>query len=228
LIFLNEPASNPMKTDTQIQQDVLAELLWEPEVHASHIGVEVAEGVVTLVGPVASFNEKWSAERAAQRVGGVRAVAVELKVELPAMHRRSDADIAHAVENVLAWASYVPAQPIKVLVEGGWVTLSGEVQWQYQRLNAGDSVRMLAGVTGLSNQIAIRPTLTADAVRADVEAALRRRASADARTIAIEVRGGEVTLTGTVHSWFERDLAAQTAWGSPGVHNVVDKLSLVN
>jgi osmotically-inducible protein OsmY len=150
-----------------------------------------------------------------------------LKVELPAMHRRSDADIAHAVENVLSWASYVPANPIKVLVEGGWVTLSGEVPWQYQRQNAGDSVRGLAGVIGLSNQIGIQPTLKADTVRFDIEAALKRRASADAKTIEVDVRGGEVTLTGTVHSWSERDLATHTAWGSPGVHNVVDKLSLV-
>jgi osmotically-inducible protein OsmY len=202
LIFLNEPASTTMKTDTQLQQDVLAELLWEPEVHAEHIGVEVADGVVTLVGAVSSFSEKWSAERAAQRVAGVRALAVELKVELPAMHRRSDADIAHAVENVLSWASYVPANPIKVLVEGGWVTLSGEVPWQYQRQNAGDSVRGLAGVIGLSNQIGIQPTLKADTVRFDIEAALKRRASADAKTIEVDVRGGEV-------------------------HNVVDKLSLV-
>ena len=193
-----------MKTDAQLQQDVLAELLWEPEVHAEHIGVAVADGVVTLVGPVASFGEKCGAARAAQRVSGVRALAVELKVELPAMHRRSDADIAHAAENVLSWASYVPANPIKVLLEGGWVTLSGEVPWQYQRQNASDSVRQLAGVTGVSNQIAIQPTLKADAVRADIEAALKRRASADARTIAIDVRGGEVTLTGTVHSGSEQ------------------------
>ena len=113
------------------------------------------------------------------------------------------------------------------MVEGGWLTMSGDVEWQYQRQDAADSVRYLAGVTGISNQIAINPSLSATLVKSDIEAALRRRAAADAKTIDVSVRGADVTLTGTVHIWAERDLATRTAWGSCGVRNVVDKLNLV-
>jgi osmotically-inducible protein OsmY len=114
-----------------------------------------------------------------------------------------------------------------VLVEGGWLTLSGDVEWQFQRQDAADSVRHLSGVTGVSNQIAIQPALSATVVKSDIEAALKRRAAADGKTIAVEVKGADVTLTGTVHSWAERDLATRSAWGSTGVRNVVDKLNFV-
>ena len=216
-----------MKTDSQLQQDVMAELQWEPAVHAAQIGVEVKNGVVTLAGEVSSYVEKWNAERAAQRVHGVKALAVELKVKLLEFSKRTDADIAESAKNVLSWASSLPADAVKVLVEGGWLTLSGDVEWQYQRQDAADSVRHLVGVTGISNQIAIKPSLSATVVKSDIEAALKRRASADAKTIAVDVKGGDVTLTGTVHSWAERDLATRSAWGTAGVRNVVDKMSLV-
>jgi osmotically-inducible protein OsmY len=216
-----------MKTDAQLQHDVMEELKWEPAVHAAQIGVEVKDGVVTLAGEVGSFAEKWNAEEAAQRVHGVMALAVELTVKLSGLGMRNDTDIARSAENILAWSSSLPADAIRVMVQNGWVTLSGEVEWQYQRQSAAASVRHLAGVTGVSNQIAIQPSASATVVKGDIEAALKRRAAADANTIAVEVMGTDVTLTGTVHSWAERDLATRSAWGSAGVKRVVDKMELV-
>lgn len=204
----------------------MAELKWEPAVHAEQIGVEVKNGVVTLAGEVSSYTEKLNAERAAQRVHGVKALAVEMKVKLSAFGKRTDADIAESAKNILAWSSSLPEDAVKVLVEGGWLTLSGDVEWQYQRQDAADCVRYLFGVTGVSNQIAIKPSLSATVVKSDIEAALKRRAAADAKAITVNVKGGDVTLTGTVSSWAERDLATRSAWGSSGVHKVVDKMSL--
>lgn len=216
-----------MKTDKQLQTDVIAELSWEPSVHAAEIGVEVRDGVVTLAGHVSSYAEKWNAERAAQRVSGVKALAVEMDVKLPALGQRDDADIAASATNMLAWATAVPDDAVKVLVEDGWITLSGAVDWQYQKQAASDAVRFLIGVKGVSDQIAIKPAVTASAVKADIEAALNRRAIADAKKITVQVSGGDVTLTGAVHSWSERDLATHSAWGAPGVRHVIDKMTLV-
>jgi len=216
-----------MKTDSQLQQDVMAELKWEPSVHAAQIGVAVKDGVVTLAGEVSSYTEKLNAERAAQRVGGVKAMAVEMTIKLSEFGKRTDADIAESAKNILSWTSSLPADAVQVMVEGGWLTLSGNVEWQYQRQDAAESVRYLSGVTGVSNLIVIKPQLSAMVVKSDIEAALKRRAAADAKTIAVEVKGGDVTLTGTVHSWSERDLARRSAWGTAGVCNVVDKMSLV-
>jgi osmotically-inducible protein OsmY len=217
-----------MKTDSQLQQDVMAELKWEPAVHAEQIGVEVKNGVVTLAGEVSSYTEKVNAERAAQRVNGVKALAVEMKIKLSQFGERTDADIAASAKNILGWTSTLPADAVKVRVEGSWLTLSGDVEWQYQRQDAAESVRHLSGVTGVSNEIAIKPSLSAAVVKSDIEAALKRRAAADAKTITVDVKGGDVTLTGTVHSWAERDLATRSAWGSSGVRKVVDKMNLVS
>ncbi|RPH42238.1 MAG: BON domain-containing protein [Burkholderiales bacterium] len=216
-----------MKTDSQLQQDVMAELEWEPAVQSEHIGVEVRNGVVTLAGAVGSYTEKLNAERAAQRVTGVKALAVEMKVTLPAFGKRSDADIAESAQNILSWTSSLPADAVKVMVEDGWLTLTGDVSWQFQRQDAADTVRYLSGVTGVSNQVAIKPALSAKVVKSDIEAALKRRATADAKAISVDVSGSDVTLTGTVHSWAERDLATHSAWSSSGVRNVVDNMSLV-
>ena len=217
-----------MKTDTQLQQDVMAELKWEPAVHAAQIGVEVKDGVVTLAGEVCSYAEKLVAEHAAQRVTGVKGLAVQMKVKLPGFGQRTDADIAESAKKILDWTSSLPADSVKVMVEGGWLTLTGNVEWQYQRQNAQDRIRYLSGITGISNQIAIKPSLSATIVKSDIEAALKRRADADATSIAVSVKGSNVTLTGTVHSWAERDLATHSAWGSAGVHQVIDNLSLVS
>jgi len=216
-----------MKTDSQLQQDVMSELKWEPAVQATQIGVEVKNGVVTLAGEVSSFGEKWNAEQAAQRVNGVQALAVELTVKLPDFGKRTDADIARSAEAALGWTSSIPAKTVKVMVEGGWLTLSGDVEWQYQRQDAFDNVRYILGVTGVSNQIGIKPMLSATVVKSDIEAAIKRRAAADAKTISVDVKGADVTLTGTVHSWAERELARRSAWSSLGVKNVVDKMTLV-
>jgi osmotically-inducible protein OsmY len=216
-----------MKTDEQLQQDVMAELKWEPAVHAAQIGVEARDGVITLAGEVGSYAEKWNAERAAQRVAGVKALAVEMKVRLTELGTRTDADIAESARNVLSWRSELPDDAVQVLVEEGWITLSGDVEWQYQRQAAAASVRSLPGVTGVSNQIAIHPVASARVVKADIEAALQRRAALDATKIEVAVDGADVTLTGTIHSWAERDLATRSAWSAAGVRHVIDEMALV-
>lgn len=216
-----------MKTDTQLQQDVMAELAWEPAVHAAQVGVEAKDGVVTLSGEVSSYVEKLAAESAAQRVTGVMALVVDMQVKLSGFGLRTDADIAASARNVLAWNSALPVDVVQVMVEAGWLTLSGEVEWQYQRQAAADSVRHLLGVTGVSNQIAIKPTLNASLVKADIAAAIRRRAARDARAIQVDVKGSDVTLSGSVNSWSEREMARRSAWGSPGVHQVIDHIKIV-
>jgi osmotically-inducible protein OsmY len=215
-----------MKTDTQLQSDVIAELKWQPSIHSSQIGVAVKDGVVTLSGEVSSYTEKMDAERAAQRVTGVKALAVSMSVKLSAFGKRDDADIARSAENVLEWTSADSGSTIQVMVEKGWVTLSGDVDWQYQKLAAAQSIRHLLGVTGVSNQIAIKPKVSLSMVKAEIEAALARRAKADAHKISVEVQGNNVTLTGAVSSWSERDAATSSAWATPGVHSVVDKMTL--
>lgn len=213
-----------MKTDTQLKQDVNAELSWEPSVSAAQIGVEVKDGVVTLAGHVGSYAEKWSAERAAQRVSGVKALAVEIDVKLSGSSKRNDTDIARSAEDVLQWTTDLPKDSVKIMVEGGWITLTGDVDWDYQRRAAADAVRYLLGVVGVSNQIVIKSKVSTSIVKSDIEAALKRRAASDAKQISVDVRGSDVTLTGTVHSWSERELAESTAWKSPGVHRVVDNI----
>jgi len=213
-----------MKTDALIQQDVMAELKWEPAVSATKIGVAVMDGVVTLTGHVDSFGEKWEAGRAAQRVAGVKAIATEIEVTLPGESRRDDADIARTAENILQWLTIVPSESVKVVVENGWITLSGELSWDYQRMAAVRAVRHLMGVRGVSDQIAIKHAVFQTDVQSDIKAALQRQANQDAHGISVTVDGGNVTLTGTVQSWWERDLARRSAWNTAGVHKVVDNL----
>ena len=215
-----------MKTDSQLQQDVLAELRWEPSVNAAQIGVEVTDGIVTLSGHVSSFAGKWDAERAAQRVAGVHGMAIDIEVALPPSDQRNDVDIARAAENVLQWTTYLPRDAVAVLVDHGWITLSGEVDWDYQRQAAVKAVRHLMGVTGVSDQIGIRGGVTLQAVQTEIEAALKRRARQDAQQISVDIRGADITLRGTVHSWSERELAMHSAWGTPGVRSVVDQMTI--
>ena len=214
------------KSDTQLQHDVVAELNWEPSINAAAIGVEVKEGIVTLAGHVNTYAEKWDAERVTQRVPGVKALAVEIDVKLEGRNNRTDADIARTAENVLQWTTYLPKDAIKIKVENGWVTLTGEVEWQYQRQAATAAVRFLMGVTGVSDQITILTKVSAPVIKSDIEAALKRRAEQDAHEILVTVHGTDVTLTGKVHSWSERDLARNTAWGTPGVRSVVDNTTM--
>lgn len=181
---------------------------------------------MTLAGHVSSYAEKWDAERAARRVYGVTALAIEIDVSLPGSSKRNDVDIARSAENVLQWMTYLPKDSVKLKVENGWVTLSGELDWEYQRQGAANAVRYLMGVTGVSDQLVIKPKLSLSAVKSDIEAALQRRARIDAQKISVKVQGADVTLTGTVHSWSERDLATHSAWGTPGVRNVVDNMTV--
>lgn len=215
-----------MKTDSQLQADVIAELKWEPSINSTQIGVEVKNGIVTLAGHVDSYAEKWAAERAAQRVFGVRALVIELAIKLPGSSQRSDRDIAASAETALRWITFVPKDSVKIIVENGWVTLTGAVDWAYQREFATGAVRYLLGVTGLSDQITLRAKPSHSVVKSDIEAALKRNADQDASAIAVTVHGSDVTLSGTVHSWHERERATHTAWGSPGVRNVVDNMVL--
>ena len=194
--------------------------------HAARIGVEVKDGVVTLAGQVSSYGARWNAESATQRVTGVKALAVELKVKLGDSGKRTDVDIARSAKDTLSWTSYLPSDAVKVMVEDGWLTLTGEAEWQYQRQDAETSVRYLSGVIGVSNQIVIKPSLTAKVIKSDIEAALKRRAAEDAKTISVAVKGSVETLTGTVHSWPERDLATQSAWSKPGAFDAIDKMTL--
>jgi len=213
-----------MKTDVQLQQDVLAELKWEPSVNAAGIGVEVRDGIVTLAGHVSSYAEKCYAEHAAQRVSGVKALAVEMKVNLFGLGRRSDADIARAAENVLEWTTVLPRDSVRAMVENGWITLSGKVDWHFQRDAATSAVRYLLSVTGVSNQIAVAPGAPLSVVKSDIEAALKRHAASDAQNIVIDIDGGDVTLTGTVATWAEHDNVIDSAWSSAGVRSVSDRI----
>jgi osmotically-inducible protein OsmY len=215
-----------MKTDIQLQADVTAELKWEPSINSEEIGVEVKDGIVTLAGHVGSYAEKVDAERATMRVSGVKALAVEIDVKLAGSSTRTDADIARSVDNVLQWTTYLPKDALKIKVESGWVTLSGELTWEYQRQAAVSAVRYLMGVNGINDQLVIKPKVSAPVIKADIEAALERRAQRNANKIAVAVHGTDVTLSGHVHSWSERQLATHTAWGSPGVRSVVDNITL--
>jgi osmotically-inducible protein OsmY len=215
-----------MKTDIQLRDDVLAELEWEPSVHAAQIGVEAKDGVITLQGRVGSYGEKWDAERAVQRVAGVQSVAVDLDVHLAGDTRRDDSDIAISVNHALGWQNFVPTKQIKALVEDGFVTLSGTVTWEYQRAAAATAVRYLMGVKGVNNQIHVEPVANVGLVKEEIEAALKRRAHDEALKIGVVVNGARVTLSGVVPDWNERSIARETAWNTPGVRNVVDNMKI--
>ncbi len=213
-----------MKTDRQLQEDILNELDWEPSVDASRIGVEVSGGVATLSGHVDSYTQKWAAERAAQRVAGIKSVAVELDVVLPGPHQRNDTEIAVAATNAIDWNVSIPKDTIKLVVENGWITLSGEVEWAFIRNAAEASVRHLYGVKGVVNKIIMHPRVEPRGVKSKIEAALYRRAHLDATAIKVGVEKGTVTLTGEVDSLAERNTVEWAAWSAPGVQKVVDNL----
>jgi osmotically-inducible protein OsmY len=213
-----------MKTDTQLRNDIQAELTWAPEVKTSDVGVIVKDGVVTLTGHLASHAEKYAVERAVQRVHGVKALAVELTVKLPFDNQRTDADIAMAVECALDWNALVPDDKIQPLVENGWITLAGEVEWGYQRSAAESAVRDLMGVTGVSNLVKVKPKVSPADVEKKIHEALSRQADREAHRLAITVNGSQVTLRGTVHSWTDRDAVQGAAWATPGVTVVVNDL----
>ncbi|WP_137860627.1 BON domain-containing protein [Variovorax sp. 3P27G3] len=213
-----------MKTDTQLRDDIQAELSWDPAFKASDIGVIVKDGVVTLTGHLTSHAEKYAVERAVQRVHGVKAVAVEMTVKLPFGNERTDADIALAAERALEWNVLVPDGKVRPMVEKGWLTLGGEVEWGYQRCAAERAVRDLMGVTGVSNLVKVKPKVSPADVERKIHDALSRQADREASRLSISVSGSQVTLRGTVHSWTERDAVQGAAWATPGVSVVVNDL----
>ncbi len=215
-----------MKTDAQLRTDVTDELAWDPAVNASNVGVIVREGVVTLTGHLDSFAEKHAVERAVRRVAGVRGIALDLDVKLPASAQRSDSEIALAATAALGLNSLVPAGKVQVQVENGWVTLTGEVDWGYQFASAEQSIRPLPGVRGLFNRITIKPRVDSKDIGAQITAALTRQAMREARHIDIKVEGGVVTLSGKVHSMAEHDAAIGVAFSTKGVSHVVDHLQV--
>jgi osmotically-inducible protein OsmY len=215
-----------MKSDSMLKSDVTEEITWDPAIRtpASQIGVIVKDGVITLTGHPSSLAEKHAIERAAQRVEGVKALAVELEVKLAVGYERTDADIAQAVERALEWNALVPHEKIKVMVEDGCVTLSGELEWAYQRQAAEAAVRDLLGVVSVADQLVVKPSVKSADIATKIEHALQRQASREARHIQIHVEGDVVTLRGKVHSWDERHAAHGAAWSAPGVAAVVDNL----
>ncbi|HVP22122.1 MAG TPA: BON domain-containing protein [Anaerolineaceae bacterium] len=215
-----------MKTDIELRNDILDELQWEPSVTATEIGVIVEDSIVTLTGTVQSFPEKWGAEKAALRVSGVKGVANEIDVELPSESRRSDEDIARAAANALDWDVVLP-KDLQVVVENGWVTLNGTVEWQYQKTAAQNDVARLTGVKGVINNTKIKSKVSTNAVQGKIESALQRLASLDAKEIRVKTDGGKVTLEGTVASWEEKEAAEDAAWSAPGVTDVDDKLVIL-
>jgi len=215
-----------VKTDRQLQHDVLAELEWEPSVDAAHIGVTAADGVVTLTGKVPALAQKLAAEEVAKRVNGVKAVANDIEVHIPDKRTLSDSKLAAAAVSALEWNAMVPHESVTVAVRDGWITLEGAVDWQYQKEAAGQAVRSLAGARGVTNTITVRPKTAAPAVKGRIEAALVRSASIDSKGIWVEADDGTAVLRGDVHSCYERDAAEQIAWAAPGVSRVENYIEI--
>lgn len=215
-----------MKTDLQLKHDVEAELEWEPAVTAANIGVEVRDGIVTLAGHLASLGEKIAAEQAVRRVGGVRALVVELDVRLPGDDVRTDEDIAHIARSVLRWTAGLSADAVQVEVEHGHVALRGTVDWPWQSQSAVRAIAQLRGVAGVTDHIEVRNKVAPEKISHDILDAMRRHADREARHIQVTVHEGTVRLSGKVHSFAERCVARGAAWAAPGVRAVVDDLTV--
>lgn len=215
-----------MKNDREIQRNVMDEIGWDPSLDPSKIGVAVKDGIVTLSGQVDSFFKKQSAERAAKRVKGVKAIAEDIQIGVSPSNKRSDADIAAAVLNALKWHSAVQEDTIVVKVENGIVVLDGDVDWEYQRKNAVAAVENLTGVVAVTNLITVKPKHSVSNTEENIIRAIERNASIDARKVKVNVEGRRVILTGTVGSFSEKEDAENAAWAAPGVLDVDNRLTV--
>ena len=213
-----------MKTDSELERDVKDELAWHPGLDATDIAISVKKGVVTLAGYVRSYTDKLDAEIAAKRVAGVMGVANDLEVRLPHIDERPDPDIARDAVNAIKTQLPVSSEHIKVIVKNGWVTLEGQVEWQYQRSIAESAVKGLKGVKGVSNLVRLQPKAEPADIKRKIQEAFRRSAEIDASHITVEAHGGEVVLKGKVRSWIERAEAERAAWAAPGVTHVDDRI----
>ena len=218
--------TSPKVSDESVQRDVLAELKWDARVSPNEVGVAVKNGIVTLTGRVDSYLKKWSAEEAAHRVRGVKAVANELEVKLPGSDERTDEDIAAAAIDSLQWNVGVTADDIQLTVSKGWVTLQGDVEWNYQKTEAERVVRNLRGVKGVTNLLTVKPRVKPDELKENIENALIRNARTDARNVDVEVEGSKVILKGKVRSFSEKEEAERAAWLAPGVTSVDNRLTV--
>lgn len=213
--------------DRELRQNVIDELEFEPSIDATDIGVAAETGVITLTGHVSSYAQKMAAERAVWRVKGVKAIAQEIKVRIPGDKKRDDDEIAQRAINILAWNSLIPRDSIHVRVQNGFVTLSGQVDWNFQRRAAEADIRKLAGVAGVINEITLKPSIEPVDVKQRITDALKRHAEIEARDIRIEVRDGDtVSLEGEVDNWDERQAVVNAAWSAPGVRSVDDRLRI--
>jgi len=213
-----------MKTDLEIQKDVMDELKWQPFLQAAEIGVAVKNGVVTLSGRVDNYGKKLTAENAAKKVAGVKAVAEDIQVGISPAYRKTDAEIAEAVLNALEWHTAIPDNRIKVKVEDGIVKLEGEVEWDFQRNSAKTAIQYLAGVRSVVNLISVRPKISADDLEKKIRAAFHRSATIDAAKVNVDVIGNKAILTGKVRSLAEKEEAENAVWAAPGVFNLESKL----
>jgi len=212
--------------DKLLRKNILAELEWEPSLNAAGIGVAVENGIVTLAGHVHTYAEKLKAEQVTKRVRGVRAIAEELEVRPVHTRPHADDEIAKRALNMLNWDVMVPAEDIQVKLQQGWLTLSGAVDWQYQRTAAEDDVRKLSGVLGVTNLVTIKPRAQGDDLKERIEDALKRNAAIEAHNIKVDVTNGNVTLEGRVHGWHEREVLETAVWAAPGVKSVDDRVTV--
>lgn len=213
-----------MNDDVLLRQNVLDELDFRPDVDAINIGVSAVDGVVTLTGHVKSYAEKSAAEQATKALVGVVAVADEIEVRSGVDYTDDDDSIAQRAVNSLAWNTTIPRGSVKLTVDHGWVTLSGEVSWQYQKSAAADALRTLYGVLGVTNDITLKSQPQPTDVRNRIQQAFKRSAQLDSDSISFGISDGAVTLEGTVDSWAARDRAEEAVWSAAGVRKVVDKL----